>query len=89
VRLDRLLTGNYFAPGHRIRIVVMASFMPHFSRNPQTGARETVTATTRAARIEVCFGPTYPAHLELPILDPIDAPKGADRRDGRPSAKSG
>ena len=82
VKLDRLLTGNYFAAGHRIRIVVMASFMPHFSRNPQTGIRETHTASTRAARIEICFGPMHPAHLELPILEPDDAATSARHPGG-------
>ncbi len=73
VRLDRLITGNHFAHRHRIRIVVMASFMPHFSPNPQTGERETDTADSRAARVQVLFGPAYHAHLELPVLFSGDA----------------
>ncbi|HWZ85662.1 MAG TPA: CocE/NonD family hydrolase, partial [Thermoanaerobaculia bacterium] len=37
LRLPNLRTGNLFGKGHRVRIVVCGSFMPHFSRNLQTG----------------------------------------------------
>ena len=44
MRLPNLRTGNYFAKGHRIRIILLGSFMPHFSRNLQTGESETDSA---------------------------------------------
>src|SRR5205085_5108995 len=40
VELPDLLTGNTFLKGHRIRVAVMASFFPDFSRNLQTGELE-------------------------------------------------
>jgi uncharacterized protein len=83
VELDRLLTGNRFAPGHRVRIVVMTSFMPHFSRNPQTGDWETHTATTRPARVRILFGPGHPSHMELPVLALADDGLPPERPDQR------
>jgi hypothetical protein len=68
VVLDQLMTGNTFARGHRLRIVVLPSFMPTFSRNLQTGARETESATTRTARIAIRSGPDHPSRLTLPVL---------------------
>jgi predicted acyl esterase len=46
----------------------MPSFMPTFSRNLQTGARETESATTRIARLTILSGPAHPSHLTLPVL---------------------
>lgn len=68
VVLDRLITANHFWPGHRVRIVVMTSFMPHFSRNPQTGVWGTETNTTRPARVKIKFGLRHRSRIELPVL---------------------
>ena len=68
VRLEGLLTGNRFAAGDRIRIVVMASFAPHFATNPQTGEPETGTSATRPARVRIHFGRVRPSCLELPVV---------------------
>ena len=35
----RDVAGNYFAPGHRIRIEIAGSSFPGFERNLQTGGR--------------------------------------------------
>ena len=66
--LEDMLTGNLFKRGHRIRVVVMNSFMPNFGRNPQTGRSETVETGTAAARFSVLTGPTTPSTLTLPVL---------------------
>ena len=68
VELSNMMTGNLFARGHRIRIVVMNSFMPNFGRNPQTGRSETVERTTRPASFSVLTGPGTPSTLTLPII---------------------
>ncbi len=39
VEISGLVAGNYFAPGHRIRIEIAGSSFPGFERNLQTGGR--------------------------------------------------
>ncbi|MGH7711291.1 MAG: CocE/NonD family hydrolase, partial [Gemmatimonadaceae bacterium] len=68
VILGNLLTGNLFRRGHRIRLVIMPSFHPHFSRNLHTGKRETDSAEMRTARITVHFGAKLPSTIDLPVL---------------------
>jgi hypothetical protein len=68
VVLDNLLTGNLFKRGHRVRVLILPSFHPHFGRNLHTGKRETDSAAMRSARITVYFGPATPSTIELPVL---------------------
>jgi hypothetical protein len=68
VTLGNLMTGNLFRRGHRIRIVVMTSFMPNFARNPQTGLPETIERAIRPARFAVLTGPATPSTLTLPLV---------------------
>jgi putative CocE/NonD family hydrolase len=68
VTIGTMMTGNLFERGHRIRLVVMNSFMPNFGRNPQTGRPETIERTTRPATFSVLTGPTTPSTLTLPII---------------------
>lgn len=68
VILDQLLTANMFKRGHRIRIAVMTSFMPHFSRNLHTGKSEVTSAEKRIARVSVHFGPGQASTLTLPVI---------------------
>ncbi len=68
VVLGDLMTGNLFRRGHRIRVVIMTSFMPNFGRNPQTGRPETTERTIRLARFSVLTGPATPSTLTLPII---------------------
>jgi hypothetical protein len=63
------MTGNTFRKGHRLRLVVCGSFFPHFSRNLQTGARETSSAVTRPARIQVHHSSRHASRLVLPVLE--------------------
>jgi putative CocE/NonD family hydrolase len=68
VVLSNLLTGNLFRRGHRVRVVIMPSFHPHFSRNLHTGKRETESTESRKARITVYFGPKLPSTIDLPVV---------------------
>ncbi|MEZ4456683.1 MAG: CocE/NonD family hydrolase [Gemmatimonadales bacterium] len=68
VELPDLLTGNQFAAGHRLRAVVMTTFMPYFARNLQTGRSEISSAETRPARITLHTGPGTDAYLVLPVI---------------------
>ena len=68
LRLNDLLTANTFKQGHRIRVAVMPSFFPDFSRNPQTGDLESTSSKVRVARITVHHSKRYPSRLILPLL---------------------
>ncbi len=68
LRLPNLLTGNRWLRGHRIRIAVMASFMPHMSRNLHSGLLEMVSDRSVRARVTVHHGATHPSRLILRTL---------------------
>jgi hypothetical protein len=70
LRLPMLLTGNWFAKGHRIRVQISASFAPHLSRNLQTGESEASSDVARPARIAIHHGGGgASSRLSLPLLD--------------------
>jgi uncharacterized protein len=68
LKLPNLRTGNLFGKGHRVRIVLSGSFMPHFSRNLQTGESETTSAKTRPARLTIHHDAAHPSRIVLPVL---------------------
>ena len=68
VTVGHHLTGNLFRAGHRLRAVVMPSFFPHFSVNPQSGQRETETSARRAGNLTVHYGPDRGSYLLLPVV---------------------
>jgi hypothetical protein len=78
LRLADLLTANTFRSGHRIRVVVMTSFTPHFSRNPHTGELESVSAKNRDAGVTIHHSERYPFRMILPVL-PASLMLSADR----------
>ena len=68
LRFPNLRTGNRFGKGHRVRVVLCGSFMPRFSRNPQTGLSETVSEGTRPARLTIHHDAAHPSRLVLPVV---------------------
>jgi len=68
LRWDELFTANRFAKGHRIRVHVMSSFLPHYSVNPQTGASEATSAATQKARVTILHDATHPSRIVLPVM---------------------
>ena len=68
LRFPNLRTGNLFAKGHRLRLVLCGSFMPHFSRNPQTGLSETTSAPMRPARLTIHHDAAHASRLVLPVV---------------------
>lgn len=68
VTLPDLLTGNRFGAGHRIRVVIAPSFMPHYGRNLHTGLLETESAEWRRATITIHAGQGQPSRLILPVV---------------------
>ena len=63
--LPNLLTANRFKAGHRVRIAVMSSFMPHMSRNLHTGLLEMVSDKSVPARITVWHTPERQSRIIL------------------------
>ena len=72
MRLPNLRTGNFFAKGHRVRIVLCGSFMPAFSRNLQTGESETRSAAMRKGTIRIHHSSKYPSRIVVPALSDGD-----------------
>lgn len=68
MRLPNLRTGNLFAKGHRVRVVLCGSFMPHFSRNLQTGESEARSAKLRKATIRIHHDAGHPSRIVLPVV---------------------
>ena len=66
--LDNMMTGNTFLKGHRIRVCIMSSWYPIYSRNLQTGKLESVSAETRKAAINIHCGIKYPSRVILPVI---------------------
>ncbi len=68
LRLGELITANEFRAGHRLRVVIMGAFLPHFSLNLQTGESERTSAAARRARITILHSPAQPSRLILPVM---------------------
>lgn len=67
LQLTRMLTGNRFLPGHRIRIQVSATFFPWFSRNLHTGYSDITGDLMAPARITVYHDQRRPSRITLTV----------------------
>ena len=69
-RLDftNLMTGNRFGKGHRIRVQLSTSFLPHFSRNLHTGELETISGRMRKAKIRIYHDRRHASRIVLPVI---------------------
>jgi len=65
--LTGLVTSNYFAPGHRIRIEIAGS-NSNFERNMQTGGKNYDETKPVTATIQIHHGAKYPSHVEFPVV---------------------
>ncbi len=61
-------TGQFFGPGHRIRLEVSSSNFPRFDRNLNTGGNNYDESKWVVARNAVHHSSAYPSHLVLPIV---------------------
>lgn len=68
VTLSNGVTGNHFAPGHRIRLQVSSSSFPLFERNLNTGGSNFDETTWATATSQVHHTAAHPSHVVLPIL---------------------
>lgn len=66
--LDRLLTSNVFKKGHRLRVQISDAFMPHFSRNLQTGESEVTGSRMKKGVIRIQTSKEFPSSITLPII---------------------
>src|SRR4051794_19796951 len=68
LKMDRLLTANRFARGHRLRVVITPQFYPLFSVNPQTGAQEFESDSLRAGEIRIGHSAAHLSRILLPVV---------------------
>ncbi|MDP6055153.1 MAG: CocE/NonD family hydrolase, partial [Candidatus Latescibacteria bacterium] len=69
ITLDLHATGNYFGPGHRIRLEVSSSSFPRFDRNLNTGGNNYDETEWVVARQTVHHSAQYASHLVLPVIE--------------------
>lgn len=67
VTIQPMVTANYFAPGHRIRLEVTSSNFPRFSRNLNTAEPVPDQADPRIARNSVHHSTAHPSRLTLTV----------------------
>lgn len=68
VRIGQMLTSNLFKRGHRVRLQVTSSRMPHFDANPNTGEEIATATSLRPATVTVHHGPGTPSRVLLPVI---------------------
>lgn len=67
LQLSRMLTGNRFLPGHRIRIQVSTAFFPWFAHNLHTGYSDITADVMESARITVYHDSRHPSRITLNV----------------------
>lgn len=68
VTFQPMVTSNWFAPGHRLRIEVSSSNFPRFDRNLNTGGRNYDEATGVVARNSVHHSRQYPSSITITVV---------------------
>ncbi|RYY13718.1 MAG: CocE/NonD family hydrolase, partial [Chitinophagaceae bacterium] len=68
VELNPMVTSNYFAAGHRIRIEVSSSNFPRFERNLNTGGNNYDESTGVVVENKIHHSTKYPSLIRLPVI---------------------
>ncbi len=68
VKFQPMVTSNYFAPGHRIRLEVSSSNFPRFDRNLNTGGNNYDETKGVIARNAVYHSKQYPAEITISVV---------------------
>jgi len=68
VDLTPMVTSNYFAPGHKIRIEVSSSNFPRFERNMNTGGNNYSESKGIVVENKIHHSKQYPSVIKLPII---------------------
>ncbi len=66
--IDFHATGNYFGPGHRIRVEVSSSNFPRFDRNLNTGGNNFDETSWIVATNTIHHSREYPSRVILPVV---------------------
>ncbi|PTE06190.1 CocE/NonD family hydrolase, partial [Mesorhizobium helmanticense] len=68
IEVNMAATGNWFGPGHRIRVQVASSSFPHFARNLNTGGNNATETATVVAQNTIYHDRDHPSHIILPVV---------------------
>jgi hypothetical protein len=68
IRIGLQATGNWFGPGHRIRLEVSSSNFPRFERNLNTGGRNVDETEWVTAENSVHHSPAHASYVLLPVI---------------------
>lgn len=68
VKFQPMMTSNYFAAGHRIRIEISSSNFPRFDRNMNTGGNNYDETKGVVARNAVHHSKEYPAQITISVV---------------------
>lgn len=68
VDLSPMVTSNYFAPGHKIRIEVSSSNFPRFERNLNTGGNNYDESKGITVENKIHHSSKYPSLIKLPVI---------------------
>jgi putative CocE/NonD family hydrolase len=68
VKFQPMMTSNYFAPGHRIRIEISSSNFPRFDRNLNTGGNNYDETKGIIANNKVHHSKQYPAEMTISVV---------------------
>lgn len=68
VDLTPMVTSNYFAPGHKIRIEVSSSNFPRFDRNLNTGGNNYDESKGLIVENKIHHSKQYPSVIKLPFI---------------------
>lgn len=67
--IDVWATGYQLEVGHKLRVVVCSSLFPRYNRNLNSGVPIYSAEKIIVSRQKIHFGPEYPSHITLPVLD--------------------
>ena len=65
-----MITSNYFAPGHQLRIHIAGSNFPLYERNLQTGGRNYDETHGRSATLKIYHDSNHVSYVEVPLTTP-------------------
>lgn len=68
VDLTPMVTSNYFAPGHKIRIEISSSNFPRFERNLNTGGANFDETVGKVVENTIHHSAKYPSVIKLPVI---------------------
>ncbi len=68
VTLTPMVTSNFFATGHRIRLEVAGANFPRFDRNLNTGGNNFDETTSVVAHTEIHHSDKYPSEITLTVV---------------------